>query len=128
MRKFTLIAFIYALTVMMFGCQNRTATTRTVNITIQNSSTNDLDLVELQWQGPYIPGGSIPPGASKTSLDVPWPKLDGAKLSFTDDKSRQSNSIDLSFAEINKQVDSGLCRTVVIRIVSFQKVEIVKGD
>jgi len=128
MKKYTILAFLGGLAMMVFGCQNQAADTKTVNIAIQNDSSNDLDLVDLHWQGPNIPGGSIPPGASKTALGMPWPKVEGAKLTFTDSTTRQSNSVDLSFAEINKQIDSGSCRTVVIRIVSFQNAEVVKGN
>jgi hypothetical protein len=112
----------------MFGCQDRTANSKAVNITIENSSTNDLKFVELDWQGPSIPGGFIPAGASQTSIGMPWPKLDAAKLSFVDEKTQQSNSVALSFAEINNQIESGACRAVLIQISSFQKVDVVKGD
>lgn len=129
MKYFVIPTFVCAFTMaLLVGCENQAADTKTVNIAIQNDSTNDLDLIDLQWQGPNIPGGSIPPGASKTALGMPWPKVEVAKLSFTDEKTRQSNSVDLSFTDINKQIDSGICRTVIIRIVSFQKVAVVKGD
>jgi len=128
MKSIVITVFVYALTMMMFGCQNQAANTKTVNVVISNSSTNDLNLVELNWQGPDIPAGVMPLGISKTSIGVEWPKLESAKLTFVNEKTREPYSIDLSFAEINKQIDSGSCRTVVIRIVSFQKAEVVTGD
>jgi hypothetical protein len=128
MRVLTIGVIVCALSMITFGCHNQAADARIVNIAIQNSWTNQLNLVELQWQGAFVPGGFIPPGASKKTLSVPWPKVEEAKLSFTDDKTQQSNTVDLSFADINRQIHSGSCRTVVIRIVSPQKVEIVKGD
>lgn len=120
--------FVIALSILTYGCRDEAADSMMVNIAIQNSWTNQLNLVDLHWKGPFIPGGFIPPGASKKSLGVPWPKVEQAALSFTDDKTQQSNTVDLSFADINKQIETGYCKSVVIRIVSPQKVEIVKGD
>src|SRR6185437_11535603 len=106
MKKPATLLFLCALTIMLIGCQKQAANTKSVNFTIQNSSTNDLKFVELDWQGPSFPGGFIPPGKSTTFIDMPWPKLDGAKLNFVDERTQQSNSINLSFTEINKQIDS----------------------
>ena len=120
--------FVCAVAMLVFGCQNQHANDHAVDVTIENSSTNDLTWVELQWQGPYVPAGVMASGNSKTALGTPWPNLEGAKLSFLDEKTRQSNNLDLSFVDINKQIGLGKCRAVTIRIVSFTNAEVLNGN
>jgi len=101
-----------------------------VNIALYNNSTNALDGVELSWQGPYVSAGILPPGKSKVTLDVEWPNAPSAKLNITDAETHQLYSIELSLSEVNKQISLGKCGTVVIRISSYDKAEVVckEGD
>jgi hypothetical protein len=107
-----------------FGCQSKNPV-RTVNITLRNDSTNDLDWVELEWKGPGVPGGILSRGIEKTSVSTEWISVETAKLTFVDAKTRDPYSIDLSLSEINKQVLSGKCNDVTIRILSYSHADAV---
>src|SRR5438045_3685617 len=85
------------------GCGTRT-NKMVVDLTLKNDSTNALDWVTLDWKGPYVPGGIIIPGAFTSSLNVTWPRLPGAKLTFVDDKTRKPYALAVSFSAVNEQV------------------------
>ena len=119
----------YALLVVLvlfcsFGCQSKNPV-RTVNITLRNDSTNDLDWVKLEWNGPGVPGGILSRGIGSTSVGVEWISVETAKLTFVDDKTREPYSIQVSLSEINKEVLSGKCNHVTIRILSYSNADAV---
>ena len=109
------------------GCQEKGLKSMIVDITLSNNSTNTLDWVTLNWQGPEVPGGILSPGITSTAIDVEWPNLTSATLNFVDKKTRQPYAIELSLAEVNKLVVSGKCHSILIRILSYDKAEVVFG-
>ena len=107
------------------GCNELRTQHATVMVTITNSSTNNLDWVDVEWSGPYMAAGVLPPGISKTIGGLPWPNLPSAKITFIDEITRKPYVIDVSFASVNEQKQSGKCHHVTIRILSYHKAEVV---
>jgi hypothetical protein len=97
----------------------------TVNISLKNSSTNALDWVELQWKGPDVPGGVLPPGISATAIGVPWPNVPNAQLTFIDKILRTPYTIDLSLTNANERIRTESIDHVTFRILSFEKADVV---
>jgi hypothetical protein len=96
-----------------------------VDITLRNTSSNVLDWVKLDWIGPDVGGGILPQGIGKTAVSVEWPNVSGAKLTFVDDKTRKPYNLEVSFSSVNEQVRSGRCRHVTIRILDYDKADVV---
>ena len=107
------------------GCNGVQLQKTAVNITFTNASTNDLDWVRLKWDGPYAAAGILLQGNSKGVIDLQWPYLSAATLTFIDDKTRQRYNIEISFAEANQKIHLGKCHLVTIRILSYDKVEVI---
>ncbi len=127
-------AFILLATVALLGCDNTHSDTKgdppqqdriTVNISLQNASTNDLDWVELKWSGPDVPGGILPPGISATAIGVEWPNVSNAQLTFIDKKLRTPYTIELSMTNANEQIRSESIKHVTFRILSYDKAVVV---
>jgi hypothetical protein len=100
-------------------------TTLQVDLSIVNGCSNALDWVKLDWLGPDLPRGVLAPGISKTALDVDWPSLSLAAITFVDDATRKpySYSVPISFSSINEQIASRRCHKVTLRILSYEKAE-----
>ena len=96
-----------------------------VKATVTNASTNNLDWVEVEWGGSSMRVGALPRGAFCTCLDFRWPRLLTAKVTFIDDITRKPYAIDLSFNEANEKIQAGQCREVVIKILSYEKAEVI---
>jgi hypothetical protein len=97
----------------------------TLNISINNASTNTLDWVELEWGGPAVPGGIIPPGTSKTTLSAEWPSVPGAIITLVDNKTRKPYKIEISLSAANGQISAGGIQHVTFRILSYDKAVVV---
>ncbi|MDB6109273.1 MAG: hypothetical protein JWR69_1023 [Pedosphaera sp.] len=108
------------------GCGTRT-NKMVVDLTLKNSSTNALNGVELHWKkkGPYVPGGILDPGTSSSALNVTWPGLPDAKLTFVDYKTRKPYEIGVSFSAANEQVRAGRCHEVIIQILGYDKADVI---
>ena len=91
----------------------------TVDISLLNASSNALDLVELDWKGPDVPGGIMRPGISKTALGVEWPDADTAKVTFVDRETQKPYTVEIPLKAINDQVRTGKCRDITLRIKSY---------
>ena len=107
------------------GCNELRTQHTTVTATIANSSTNNLDWVDVEWNGSSMSAGILSPGISQTIVNFEWPFLPNAKVTFIDKITRQSYSIQISFASANERIKSGKCREVTIRILSYDKAEVV---
>lgn len=94
---------------------------------IENTSTHKLDWVRVVWDGPTFSAGILSAGAFSTDIDLRWPFVANAKLTFLDYKTRQRNNIEISLEAINKEIQSGRCRAVTIRILDHDKAEVVSG-
>jgi len=120
-------AFILCLTllVVVTGCPEKQEKSMTVDITLRNCFSNALDWVELKWNGPYVPGGILSPGIESTTVGAEWTNISSAKLTFVDKTTRKPYSIDLSFPQINERVLSGKCHDIEIRILSYDKADVI---
>jgi len=96
-----------------------------VNISIHNASTNTLDWVELQWNGPAVPGGIIPPGASKTTLSTEWPSVPSAMITLVDNQTREPYKFEIPLSKANEQVNAGGIQHVTFRIMAYDKAVVV---
>jgi len=117
--------FVLVILATMAGCHARQPTSMVVDISLSNNSTNAIDWLKLKWNGPYVPGGILPPEVSKTTVNAEWPNVSTAKLTFVDEKTRKPYVIDLSFPEVNEQVRAGKCHDVTIRILSYDKADVI---
>jgi hypothetical protein len=96
-----------------------------VNVALLNATTNELNWVELAWQGPDVPGGILPPGTSATALSVPWPTTTNATLSFIDYKSKKPYKMEIPLSAANEKVSAGGVQTVTFRILSYEKADVL---
>ena len=92
-----------------------------VRISIVNSTARDLDWVRLDWDGPFVPGGVMSKGISKTAVDVALPLGETAKLMFVDDETRVPFEIEFSLDAL-KVLPSSI-REVEIQILDHESVE-----
>ena len=99
-----------------------------VEASFKNSSSHALDWVTMEWAGPSFEVGVLPVGRSATYLDLDWPNVSTGKITFIDFKTRQPFNIALSLQSINEQIKSGGCRAITIRILDYDKAEIVAGS
>src|SRR5258706_11445264 len=80
---------------MLVSCGGRKTEPLHLNLSVRNNTKMALDRMKVEWDGPYIPGGIMPPGKSSTAVGVEIPKSDSATLSFVEEDSRKSHSIRL---------------------------------
>ncbi len=99
----------------------------TIAASIENASSHKLDWVRVEWEGPNFSAGILSTGAFSTDVDLKWPFVAEAKLTFVDYKTRQRYNIKISLEAINKEIQSGRCRAVTIRILDHDKAEVVCG-
>jgi hypothetical protein len=111
--------------ILAIGCAKTQPKMTIVNITMSNNSSNALDWVKLDWAGPDVGGGIMSPGVWKTSVSVEWPAVSTAKITFVDDKTRKPYSLEVSFASINERVRTGRCHHVTIRILDYDKADVI---
>ena len=90
-----------------------------VNVSIENASSNALNGVKLDWQGPDVSAGILSPGIVKTDVSIPWPSAPSAKIRCIDYKTRKPYTIDVSLSIVNEQVDAGGIQHVTFRILVY---------
>ena len=117
-------SLVVILLMLVAGCVGNHLHTVTVNVTLRNSSTNDLNWVELKWNGPYVPGEVLSHGVYKMAVDAEWSNVSTGELTFIDRETEHPYSIKLSFPEVNAKVMSGKCTDVEIKILSYEKAEV----
>ena len=110
----------------LMGCSQLGRRKVFVTVEVTNVSSNYLNWVELNdGDRQLLSEGILIPTARGIHLDYLWSKMpEEAKLTFID-QTRQSYSINVSLKEANARVLSGQCKRVVIRILSYDKVEVV---
>jgi hypothetical protein len=96
-----------------------------VEFTFANVSTNNLNGVQLECFGRVASAGILIPGNDKTKFDVPWPNSPTGKVAFFDRQTLKPYSIDISFVSANEEIQSGKCHHLTIRILSYDKAEVV---
>ena len=99
-----------------------------IEASFKNGSAHDLDWVRMKWAGPDFSAGILSIGVFATTLDLNWPNVPTGTLTFVDEKTRQRFDIALSFQSINEQIKSGGCRAITIRILDYDKAEVVAGS
>jgi hypothetical protein len=124
MRYIIALFFLFTAFGCSMGCRVFQSNEKTVNITLANASTNELVGVQIVWHGPYVPGGILSPGISKTTVSAKWPNLPNAKIDFIDRHTRKPYSIEVSFASVNDRILSGKCHQVTIRILDYDKADV----
>jgi len=114
--------------VLIVGWSSCGAQKMNVKFTFTNASNHPLNWVTLEagkGKG-EMTAGILSPGISSTEWDVDWSKAPNeAKLTFIDDKTRQKYAIPLSLTNINAQVRSGQCRAITLRILDYDKAEVL---
>jgi hypothetical protein len=119
------IAIILSLLLVAVGCHAVRSKHTRIDLTLRNVSTNELNWVRLEWAGPYVPGEVMPPGVEKTALDVTWPNLPSAKITFVDAKTRKPYNLDIPLTSVNDQVRTGKCHHVIFQILSYDKADAI---
>ena len=118
----------------MLGCNESSQSGKTghpskprtiLDISMRNASSKAIDWVKLEWEGPDVPGGIIPPSTSKTTLGVEWPSVRDAVIAFVDDQTRKRYHISVPLQAINQRIIAGSYRKVTFRILDYEKVEVV---
>ena len=97
-----------------------------LDIALQNATSIDLDWMKVDWDGPYVPGGIVPRGKSKTTLGAEPPKSDSATITFVEDVGRQPHTIKLDVSRL-KTLRSGHYR-VTLSVSSLTEAKLVVDE
>jgi hypothetical protein len=81
----------------------------------------------MEWAGPHFSAGVLSKGNFAMNMDLRWPYVTEGTLTFVDDSTRTPYRISVSFASINEKIRSGAVRAVIIRVLAYDKAEVV-GD
>ena len=111
----------------LMGCSQFGRHKLFVTVDVVNTSSNYLNWVELKGgDRQLVSAGILSPTVQTTSLDYVWSDMpDQAQLTFIDDLTRKPYSIDVSLKDANARVLSGQCKRVAIRILTYDKAEVV---
>jgi hypothetical protein len=111
----------------LIGCGQMGRRKVFVTVDVVNVSSNHLNWVKLKdGDRQLFSAGVMIPNTEKTSLDYVWSNMPAqAKLTFIDDQTRQAYSINVSLKEADARVHSGQCKRVAIRILGYDKAEVV---
>ena len=111
----------------LMGCNQFGRHKLFVTVDVVNVSSNYLNWVKLKdGDRQLFSTGIMIPTAESTALDYVWSKMpEEAKLTFIDHHTRQPYSINVSLEDVNSRVLSGQCKRVTIRILSYDKAEVV---
>ncbi len=112
---------------VLIGCSQMGAKRAFVTMEVVNISSKPLDWVTVvAGDRQLFSAGILIPNAPATHLDYVWSNMpDQAKLTFIDDQTRQPYSIEISLKDANARVLSGQCKRVTIRILDYDKAEVV---
>jgi hypothetical protein len=111
----------------LIGCGQMGRRKVFVTVDVVNVSSNYLNLVKLKdGDRQLLSEGILSPTIQSTSLDYVWSNMPKeAKLTFIDHHTRQPYSINVSLKEADARVHSGQCKRVTIRILSYDRAEVV---
>jgi hypothetical protein len=112
---------------VLAGCSHLPPQRAFVTAGVVNVSTTPLDWVKVfSGERQLLSVGILIPNASSTSLDYVWWKMpDLATITFVDDQTRQRYNVEISLREANARVEAGTCKRVTIRILSYDRAEVV---
>ena len=71
-----------------------------LSISLRNDTPLALDHMEIEWDGPDVPGGIMPAGNEKMAMDVLPPRSDVATITFVETVTRQPHSIRVDVSRI----------------------------
>ena len=123
MKKRGFLTFL--LLVATIGCDgDEKRSAPSIRVAITNASGIDLDWVELKWDGPYVPGGVMPAGVTKSAVDSELPNDKTATVKFVDDKSRAPYSNTISLEELFTDRRDSISE-ITFRITGYESVEVI---
>ena len=125
MRYITILALLLTVVGCNSGCNGIQAKQMTVEFTLENVSTNNLNGVQLECLGRTLSVGILIPGSNANLFDVPWPDAQSGKVSFFDRQTLKPYEIDVLLISINEKIQSGKCHHITIRILSHEKAEVI---
>lgn len=109
------------------GCSHLPPQRAFVTASVVNVSTAPLDWTKIvAGDRQLLSVGILIPNASSTYLDYVWWKMpESATITFVDDQTRQRYNVEISLREANARVEAGTCKRVTIRILSYERAEVV---
>jgi len=115
------------MSLVISGCANgcKSVRPKSVDVVFVNLSTHDLNGVKIEHDDRELGVGMMMRGGGGTLLDVGWPMVPNAKVTFIDQHTRNPYSINVSLVSVNEQVQSGKCQRVLIRIMDYDKADVV---
>jgi hypothetical protein len=125
MRYLTLLLTLLTLVGCSGGCRATHKKDIYVTFTFGNASTNKLNGVKIECAGKSLGAGILVKGGDATIFDVRWPDAATGKVNFIEYDTEQHYSIDVSLAEVGERIRAGECRQVTLRILSYEKAEMV---
>ena len=117
-----LIIWLLASSVALVSCGGRKHERLQLSISLRNDTAVPLDWMEIQWDGPDVPGGVMSPGNEKMASDVQPPKSDVATISFVEKTSRKPHAIKVDVSGI-KALRSGE-HYVVLAVTSLDEAKV----
>ena len=116
------IVWLLAISVTLVSCSGGKHERLQLSISLRNDTTVSLDGMEIEWDGPDVPGGIMSPGNEKMADDVQPPKSDVATISFVEKASRKPHAIKLDVSSI-KTLRSGT-HYVVLAVTSLDEAKV----
>jgi hypothetical protein len=115
-------AFVFLIIWLLVSCSGSRHERLQLSISLRNDTAVSLDWLEIQWDGPDVPGGIMSPGNEKMADDVQPPKSDVATISFVEKASRKPHTIKLDVSRI-KALRSGK-HDVVLAVTSLNEAKL----
>jgi hypothetical protein len=115
-------AFVFLIIWLLVSCSGSRHERLQLSISLRNDTAVSLDWMEIQWDGPDVPGGIMSPGNEKMADDVQPPKSDVATISFVEKASRKPHTIKLDVSRI-KALRSGK-HHVVLAVTSLNEAKL----
>ena len=111
----------------LVGCSQTFHKKTFVTMEIANAFSKPLDWVKVvAGDRQLFSAGILIPASEKTHLDYVWSNMPNqARVTFVDEQTRQRYNIDIVLTEANAKVLSGQCKRVTIRILDYDKAEVV---
>ena len=112
---------------LLAGCSHTPPRRAFVTVDVRNESHVPLDWVKVfSGERQLFYSGILIPNTEKTRLDYVWWKMpDLATITFVDEQTRQRFNVEISLSEANARVEGGTCKRVTIRILSYERADVV---
>jgi hypothetical protein len=90
-----------------------------LSISLRNDTPVALDQMDIEWDGPDVPGGIMPPGNEKMAADVQPPSSKMATIRFVENESRKAHTVTVDVSRI-QALQSGT-HYVVLAVTSLEE-------